>query len=107
MSLVVRNPVFEVSDINRAVQPQNMSRGMKFRKKRDCTIRLAKTKALISYCEADLRLCFRISKNRFSHDVAHIIDLCLSVIQTCVGVIHSESHKWSAIILASNHLGLI
>ena len=34
-----------------------------FRKKRNCTIRVAKTKALISfaikYCEADLRLCFR------------------------------------------------
>ena len=38
-----------------------------FRKKRNCTIRVAKIKALISFaftasCEADLRLCFRISK---------------------------------------------
>ena len=34
-------------------------------KKRDCTIRVAKTKMLISFtvnCEADLRLCFRIYK---------------------------------------------
>ena len=27
---------------------------------------------LRSYCEADLRLCFRIGKIRFSHDAAHI-----------------------------------
>ena len=26
-----------------------------------------------SYCEADLRLCFCIGKNQFSHDVAHFI----------------------------------
>ena len=34
-----------------------------FRKKRDCTNRVAKTKALTSFCEADLRLCFRIDEN--------------------------------------------
>ena len=33
-----------------------------FGKKRNFTIRVAKTKALISYCEADLRLCFRLCR---------------------------------------------
>ena len=28
---------------------------------------------LRSYCTADLRLCFRISKIRFSHDAAHLV----------------------------------
>ena len=28
---------------------------------------------LRSHCEADLRLCFRIGKIRFSHDATHII----------------------------------
>ena len=31
LSLVVRNPVFGVSDTNRAVQQQKMARGLKFR----------------------------------------------------------------------------
>ena len=49
-----------------------------FRKKRDCTIYVAKTKALIDqlcgYREADLRLCFRICiKKTFSHDAAQKI----------------------------------
>ena len=42
----------------------------------DCSIFVAKTKALIScadYRTADLLLCFRICKNRFSHDTAQII----------------------------------
>ena len=51
-------------------QSQKQARCLKFRfkkKKRKCTIRVAKTKALISFAvsprsnrEADLRLCFRI-----------------------------------------------
>ena len=44
----------------------------------DCTIRVAKTKALISfagYREANMRLCFRICKSRFSHNEAHIVKL--------------------------------
>ena len=53
------------SDTNRAVQSQKMVRDCKFgfRRKSNCTIRVAKTKALISsYCEADLRLCFRLCR---------------------------------------------
>ena len=41
-------------------------------KKRDFTICVAKTKALIScYCAADLRLCFCIFKIGFSHNQAN------------------------------------
>ena len=48
-----------------------------FRRLRDCTIRVAKTKALISFAvtaKLDLRLCFRICKIRFSHVAAHFMD---------------------------------
>ena len=49
------------SDTNQAVQLQKMARGLK---KRDCSIFVAKTKALMlrDYREADLRFCFRICK---------------------------------------------
>ena len=29
---------------------------------------------LRSYCAADLRLCFRICKRRFSHNAAHLLE---------------------------------
>ena len=38
------------------------ARNCRLKKKRNCTIRVAKTKALNS-CEAELRLCFRTGKN--------------------------------------------
>ena len=67
MSLLVRKPVFGVSDQVRVVQPQKMARGLKFRIK--VVERLyypySKNKGadqLRSYCTADLRLCFRICK---------------------------------------------
>ena len=47
----------------------------RFRKIRDCTIYVAKTKALISWA-VDLRFCFRIYmyvKSRFSHDPAQTL----------------------------------
>ena len=50
MSRDARKPVFGFltrSDTNRPVQPQN-ARKFGFRKKRDCTIRVATTKAQIS-----------------------------------------------------------
>ena len=55
---------------NRPVESQKKARSLKFqiKMKRDCTICVAKTKALnqlCSYCEADLHLCFRIVKNQF------------------------------------------
>ena len=41
------------------------------RKKRDCTIQVAKTKALISF-SVTLRLCFYIGKILFSHDATRL-----------------------------------
>ena len=46
-----------------------------FRKKRDCTIRVAKTKALISFAVTARLICvfvFAYTKSRFSHDEAQI-----------------------------------
>ena len=56
------------SDTNRAVQAQKMARNFKFRIEEEkklfylgCENKCADQ--LCSYCEADLRLCFRIGKN--------------------------------------------
>ena len=82
MSLVLRKPVFGVSDqsdTNRAVQPQKMARGLKFR--------LYVVEGLYYPCsenkgadqlrghrEADLRLCFRICKKPvFSRRGSYVI----------------------------------
>ena len=46
-----------------------------FRKKRDCTIRIAKTKAQISFAVTAKLICvfvFAYAKVRFSHDEAHL-----------------------------------
>ena len=43
----------------------------------DCTIRVAKTKALISFAVTAKLICvfvFAYAKSRFSHDAAHIAD---------------------------------
>ena len=45
---------------------------------RNCTIRKAKTNALISFAVAAKLICvfvFEYAKIRFSHDAAHILDL--------------------------------
>ena len=60
----MRKPTFwfpTCSDTNQAAQLQKMARGLK--KLGDCTIYAAKTKALISFAEADLRLCFSNMQN--------------------------------------------
>ena len=67
MSLFVRKPVFGVSDTNRAVQPQKMTRGLKFRIKivEELYNPYSENKGadqLRGYHEADLRLCFCICK---------------------------------------------
>ena len=49
-----------------------------------CTIRLAKTKALISF--KVLRLCFRMCKCCFSLDAAYIFFVSLFVACTCICV---------------------
>ena len=72
------------SDTNRAVQPQIVARGLKFRNQdiRDCTTCIYVVKIVIDqwgYCaaSADLGLCcfylLAYSKSRFSHDVAHFL----------------------------------
>ena len=48
---------------------------MVFRKLRDCTIRVAKTKALISFAVTAKLICvfvFAYARKRFSHNEAHI-----------------------------------
>ena len=87
VTLLVRKPTMwfpNKSDTNQAIQSQKQARSLKFRRK--CTVRVAKTKALISFGvrEADLRLCFRM----FSHEatvtvvldanVMNNTDLCFS-----------------------------
>ena len=71
MSLVVRKPVFGFltrSGTNQAVQAQKMARGLKFRIKGveglyyPCSENKGADQ-LRGYREADLLLCFRISKN--------------------------------------------
>ena len=54
-----------------------MARGLKFRIKEvmDCTIRIAKTKALISFAVTAKLICvfvFAYAKSRFSHDAAQL-----------------------------------
>ena len=49
-----------------------------FRKKRDCSIRVAKTKALISFAVTAKLICvfvFAYAKSQFSHDAAHLIQV--------------------------------
>ena len=58
------------SDINRAVQPNIMASGLKFR--------MQAVKGLCYLCSEnkgadELRLCFLIYKIMFSHDAAHMI----------------------------------
>ena len=70
LSLVVRKPVFGIptrSDTNRAVQPQKMVRGLKFRiyEAEGLYYPCIENKGadqLHGYREADQRLCFRICK---------------------------------------------
>ena len=64
------------SDTNRAVQAQKQARNLKFgfRKKRKCTICVAKTKALISFTVTTKLICvfvFAYADSWFSHEEAH------------------------------------
>ena len=66
-----------MSDTNQAVQPQKIARGLKFRIQEVEGLYYPFSEnegadQLRSYCAADLRLCFRICKSRFSHNEAHI-----------------------------------
>ena len=61
----------KLSDTNRPVQSQNFG----FKKKMNCTIRVAKTKALISFAVTAKLICafvFAYADCWFSHAAAHI-----------------------------------
>ena len=65
------------SDTDWPVQSQKKSRSLDFgfKKKINCTIRVAKTKVLISFAVTEMLICafvFAQAKIRFSHDAAHI-----------------------------------
>ena len=77
-SLVVRKPVFGVSDQvphkPGCTATEDGSR-LEIRKKRDCTIRVAKTKALISFAVIAKLIAvfvFAYAKSRFSHNEAQM-----------------------------------
>ena len=66
-----------------------------FRKKRDCTIRIAKTKALIRFAVTAKLICvfvFAYSKSRFSHEEAHLMffGVCVScrILYSFVGYLY-------------------
>ena len=75
----MRKPTFWFptwSDTNRAVQPQKMARGLKFRiyVVEEVYYRVAKIKALISFAVTAKLICvfvFAYAKCWFSHDAAH------------------------------------
>ena len=66
------------TDTNRSVQSQKMARSLNFgfKKKRKCTIRVAKTKTLISFAVAAKLICvfvFAYTDCWFSHEADHIL----------------------------------
>ena len=77
----MRKPVFEVSDQVRhkpdwiVTEDGWRLKNFGFRKKRDCTIRVAKTKALISFAVTAKLICvfvFAYAKSRVSNNEAQI-----------------------------------
>ena len=81
MSLVVRKPVFGFSDqVRHSHRKWLEACNFGFRKKRNCTIRMAKTKELISFAVTAKLICvfvFAYAKSRFSHDAAQM-NTCMS-----------------------------
>ena len=68
------------SDTNWPVQLQKQARSLKFRikKKRNRTIRVAKTKALISFAETAKLICvfvFAYADCWYSHEAAHLLPM--------------------------------
>ena len=65
------------SDTNQAVQSQKMARSLNFgvKERRNCIIRVAKTKALISFAVTAKLICafvFAYADCWFSHVMAHL-----------------------------------
>ena len=68
------------SDTNQSVQSRKQARSLKIRIEEDEGLYYPSREnkgadQLCSYCEVDLRLCFRISKFRFSHYAAHLVSI--------------------------------
>ena len=64
------------SDTNQAAQSRKQARNFGFKKKRKCTKRVAKTKALISFAVTAKLICafvFAYADCWFSHEVAQIV----------------------------------
>ena len=85
MSCDARKPVFGVSDQMNKTGLYSHRRWLEagnfgFRKNRNCTIPVAKTKALIS-CAVTAQLIgafvFALAKIWFSHDAAHMSKMCV------------------------------
>ena len=103
MSLVVRKPVFGASDqVRHKPDCAATEDGFGFRKKRDCTICVTKTKALIRCAVTAQLICgfvFTYAKSRFSHNEAQIMymlsckSLSHSVMCYMFQVIWRISHK--------------
>ena len=70
------------SDTNSAVQSQKQARNFRFKQKSKCIIRVAKTKALISFEVPARLICvfvFAYAYCWFSHAVAHMLLHVLNV----------------------------
>ena len=82
LSRVMRKPTMWFptrSDTNRAAQSQKKTRSLnfEFKKKRNCTTRVAKIKALISFAvtaKLITTFVFAYAKCLFPHDVAHLLN---------------------------------
>ena len=79
LSCLMRKPTMwflNRSNTNRAVQPQKTAR--KFKKKRNCTLRVTKTKVMISFAVTAKLSCifvFAYENCWFSYEVAQIMTL--------------------------------
>ena len=113
MSLVLRKPVFGVSDTrsdtNRAVQPHKMARGLKFRIKKVEGLHYLCSEnkgddQLRGHREADLRLCFHICKNPvFSQQGSNSITHKNMAFQTFHKE-HTEHHTWKLEMIIKHKL---
>ena len=92
LSLVVRKPIFGVSDqVGHKPDCAATEDGFGFRKKRDCTICVAKTKALIRCAVTAQLICgfvFAYAKSRVSHNEAQIMYAFMQELITQCHVLH-------------------
>ena len=88
----MRKPVFGVSDqVGHKPDCAATEDGFGFRKKRDCTICVAKTKALIRCAVTAQLICgfvFTYAKSRFSHNEAQIMYAFMQELITQCHVLH-------------------